>query len=80
MRYVYLLESVAQPARRYVGRTRDFRKRIAAHNAGQSPHTRKHRPWRAVVVIRFEDDDKAEAFELYLKNGSGHAFARRHFW
>jgi len=80
MQYVYLLESVGQPGKRYVGRTKDFRTRIAAHNAGQSPHTRKYRPWRPMVVIRFEDDGKAEAFERYLKKGSGHAFARRHFW
>jgi hypothetical protein len=33
-----------------------------------------------VVVIRFDDDGKAEAFERYLKSGSGHAFARRHLW
>ena len=23
---------------------------------------------------------KADAFESYLKSGSGHAFAKRHFW
>jgi hypothetical protein len=40
----------------------------------------KHRPWKPVVVIRFEDDVKAEAFERYLKFGSGHAFAAKHFW
>ncbi len=80
MRYVYLLESLSHPGKRYVGLTKDFRKRVAAHNAGESPDTRKHRPWRPIVVIRFEDDGKAEAFERYLKGGSGHAFARRHFW
>jgi len=80
MQYVYLLESIRHPGKRYVGRTQDFRARLAAHNAGQSPHTRKYRPWHAVVVIRFEDDGRAEAFERYLKKGSGHAFARRHFW
>jgi hypothetical protein len=35
---------------------------------------------KSVVVIRFEDDAKAEAFERYLKFGSGHAFAAKHFW
>lgn len=33
-----------------------------------------------MVVVRFEDDAKADAFEKYLKHGSGHAFANRHFW
>ncbi len=30
--------------------------------------------------MRFDDDARADAFERYLKSGSGHAFARRHFW
>jgi hypothetical protein len=33
-----------------------------------------------VVAIRFENNRKAQAFEKYLKSGSGHAFAKRHFW
>jgi len=32
------------------------------------------------VAVFFADARKAEAFEPYLKQGSGHAFARRHFW
>jgi hypothetical protein len=33
-----------------------------------------------VIAIRFADDCRADAFEKYLKSGSGHAFANRHFW
>ena len=33
--------------------------------------------WR--VSIGFESKDKAEAFEAYLKTGSGRAFLRRRF-
>jgi predicted GIY-YIG superfamily endonuclease len=80
MRYVYLLQSIPDPSKRYVGITTDFQERLKQHNSGQSPHTATHRPWRPVVVIRFDDDAKAEAFERYLKFGSGHAFAQRHFW
>jgi putative endonuclease len=80
MKYVYLLQSLSDPSQRYVGVTSDFQSRLEQHNAGQSPHTAKFRPWKPVVVVRFEDDDKAEAFERYLKFGSGHAFAHRHFW
>lgn len=79
MKYVYLLRSVSGPDRRYVGVTSDFRRRLKQHNAGDSPHTSKGRPWEPVVVVRFEDDAKAEAFERYLKSGSGHGFAKRHF-
>lgn len=80
MKCVYLLQSLSHPNQRYMGITEDLDGRFKAHNAGQSPHTSKHRPWKCVVAITFTDDRKAEAFETYLKHGSGHAFANRHFW
>ena len=79
-KYVYLLRSLSNTAKRYVGITTNFQERLQQHNAGQSPHTAKSRPWEPVVVIRFEDDQNAKRFERYLKFGSGHAFAKRHFW
>jgi predicted GIY-YIG superfamily endonuclease len=80
MKYVYLLESITHPGKRYVGLTGDFKNRLTEHNDSKSPHTRRYVPWRPVVVVRFESDLKAEAFERYLKSGSGHAFANRHLW
>jgi len=53
---------------------------LAEHNGGKSPHTRKYVPWELVVAVYFADRGKAEAFDRYLKQGSGHAFSRRHFW
>ena len=80
MKYVYPLRRLSYPEKRYVGITSDFQERLKQHNTGQSPHTAKFRPWKPTVVIRFEDDGRAEHFERYLKSGSGHAFANRHFW
>lgn len=80
MRYVYLLESIDQPDKHYVGQSDDLRTRLAAHNAGQSPHTAKFKPWRLVTYLAFTDRGKAAAFERYLKSGSGHAFARKRLW
>ena len=80
MKYVYLLQSISHPEQRYVGLTSDLRKRLAAHNAGKSPHTAKYRPWKIVTYLAFTDDVKAASFEKYLKTGSGRAFANKRFW
>jgi predicted GIY-YIG superfamily endonuclease len=77
MRYVYLLESVDRPDQRYVGLTIDLRKRLAAHNSGQSIHTAKHKPWRLITYVAFADAAKAIAFESYLKSPLGRAFANK---
>jgi len=78
--YVYLLRSVGDPARRYTGVTNDLKARLGEHNAGKSPHTAKFTPWQLVTYIAFSARDQAEAFERYLKSGSGHAFANRRLW
>ena len=80
MKYVYLLKSVSRPEQRYIGSTTDLKARLEQHNQGRVPHTSKFVPWEIHVVIRFKDDRRAEQFERYLKSGSGHAFANRHFW
>jgi putative endonuclease len=75
---VYVLQSERTPGRYYTGLTCDVTLRLAAHNAGRSPHTASGRPWRIDVVIEFADERRATAFEHYLKSGSGVAFAKRH--
>ena len=77
--YVYLLVDVATESHRYNGVTEDLTARLAKHNAGEVPHTAPFRPWKLEVYIAFETKEKATAFEAYLKTGSGHAFANRHF-
>ena len=79
MRYVYLLESGAN-GQRYVGVTSNLRQRLLDHNAGKSPHTSKHVPWKLMTYVAFSDGFKADAFERYLKSGSGHAFAKNRLW
>jgi predicted GIY-YIG superfamily endonuclease len=75
--YVYLLQSEAGPDRFYTGFTEDLEQRLKAHNAGQCPHTSKHRPWRLKTAIAFTDRNRALAFERYLKSPSGRAFAKK---
>jgi len=78
MNYVYILQSVSHPDQIYTGLCNDVDARLSGHNAGQSPHTSKFRPWRLLSYHWFESEDTAVAFERYLKSGSGRAFARRH--
>ena len=80
MHYVYLLESESALGQRYVGVTSDLKRRLADHNAGKSSHTSKYAPWKLVTYVAFSDRQKAEAFEHYLKSGSGHAFAKKRLW
>ncbi len=76
MKYVYILESV-ETERFYTGVTDDLRARLAAHNAGQVPHTSKYKPWRLKTYVSFSDETQAIAFEKYLKSASGRAFAKK---
>ena len=78
-RFVYILRSVGSPERRYVGLTADVSTRLAAHNAGQNPPTARWRPWVIDVCVEFRSEQVAASFEKYLKSGSGHEFAKRHF-
>ena len=78
-RVVYILKSLKTAATYYVGLTSNIEARLAKHNAGLSPHTSEHAPWRHLVVIEFDEEKPAIDFERYLKTGSGREFARRHF-
>jgi putative endonuclease len=80
MYYVYLLQSVPEPSRRYIGFSQDLRQRLRDHNAGKLPTTAKARPWNLITYLGFSSKWQALAFERYLKSGSGHAFAKRRLW
>ena len=78
-RYVYVLLSTVHQNRYYTGLTSNVQARLAAHNEGLSKHTANGRPWNLVTTIEFLDAERAKTFEMYLKSGSGRAFARRYF-
>jgi putative endonuclease len=77
MNYVYILQSLSHPDQFYTGLCQDIHARLAAHNAGQSPHTSKFKPWKLLSFHYFERPETAAAFERYLKSGSGRAFANK---
>jgi putative endonuclease len=78
-RVVYVLKSQHPVPRFYVGVTSTLGERLADHNAGRCPHTKRYRPWVVHVTIEFAEQARALRFERYLKSGSGRAFAVRHF-
>ena len=77
MKYVYILQSLADAERFYTGMTENPDALLKKHNAGQVPHTSKFMPWRIKTFIGFSDEDSAVAFEKYLKSASGRAFAKK---
>jgi putative endonuclease len=79
MFYTYILQSLKYPEQRYIGHTDDLKRRLSEHNAGKCHHTVKFMPWKVHVYIAFKEMNLAQEFERYLKSGSGHAFAKRHF-
>jgi putative endonuclease len=78
-RFVYIIRSVNHPQQRYVGASADVSARLRAHNTGQNRSTAPWKPWFIDVTIEFRTEQIAVRFERFLKSGSGHQFARRHF-
>lgn len=77
MHFVYILQSEVDKDQLYYGKTSDLKNRLQAHNAGQSKHTSKYRPWKIIWYSCFESVSKATDFEAYLKTASGKAFLRK---
>lgn len=80
MYYVYLIKSLQNPDKTYIGYTNNLKHRLDQHNTGGSIYTSDDRPWELVVYLGFKDESKAIAFEKYLKFQSGRAFAQKRLW
>jgi len=80
MYYVYMLRSISHPDQTYIGFSRDLKKRLAAHNSGQSFHISKYKPWMLATYLSCSDKAQALSFEKYLKSHSGKAFASKRLW
>lgn len=77
MHYVYILRSLKDDSL-YAGSTHDLKSRIEKHNKGEVTYSAKKRPWKLVWYCAFLAKKQAIEFEMYLKQGSGFAFARKH--
>jgi predicted GIY-YIG superfamily endonuclease len=76
MFYVYILKSLKFDEK-YTGYTGNLSSRLKKHNKGDVPHTRKFRPWKIIFYAAFKTEEKAIAFEKYLKSHSGIAFRNK---
>ena len=71
MFYTYIPRSINHPDQGYIiGSTTDLRKRIVAHNVGRVPHTAKFSLRMIETYIAFKTEERARAFEIYLKSGT----------
>jgi predicted GIY-YIG superfamily endonuclease len=77
MHFVYILQS-KKDGSLYVGSTENIKRRISDHNAGRAKYSSSKRPYALVWFCGFPSKQAALAFEKYLKQGSGFAFARKH--
>ena len=78
MYYTYILLS-SKSHIFYFGSTKDLKKRLGLHNDGGVKSTKPHTPWKLVWYCAFGVEKQARDFELYLKSGSGKAFAYKRF-
>lgn len=78
MYYTYILLS-SNSHIFYFGSTTNLKERLKLHNTGTVKSTKPHIPWRLVWYCAFETEKQSREFELYLKSGSGKAFAYKRF-
>jgi len=72
--YTYILHS-KKLHHFYIGHSTELKKRLYAHNSGKVVATKFGLPWILVWYGAFSTLKEAKDFELYLKSGSGRAFA-----
>ena len=79
MYFVYILLSINDPKKYYIGVTDNLDNRLKRHNSGCEFYTKSNAPWKLETYIAFDNKQLAYSFERYLKHGSGHAFLKRRF-
>ena len=77
MYYTYIIQS-QQDKSYYTGYTSNLKKQFQKHNEGGQKYSSQKRPFILVWYCGFTEKSKGTAFEKYLKQGSGFAFARKH--
>ena len=76
MYYIYILTN--PQGRKYIGFSEDLKARLSAHQSKSVKTTKTAQSMKLVFYAAFLSKVKALAFEKYLKQGSGFAFANKH--
>lgn len=70
---VYILKSLSNPGKTYVGYTvKMVQARLKEHNDGLSQSTKAYRPWKLLYFETFYCKLCAEKREKFLKSGFGY--------
>ena len=70
---VYLLQSLHNPTKSYVGLTiKPVEERLKQHNSGLSQSTKQSLPWKVVYFEQFYCKLCADKREQFLKSGKGY--------
>ena len=76
MFYVYAISSKVKNYI-YVGLTNNVERRLKELNSGQNKTTKSYKPYKLILVEKFETRVEARSREKYLKSGIGKEFLRR---
>ncbi len=68
--FVYVLRNLSS-GRHYIGSTTDLRRRLADHQRGNTPSTRKRGPWRLAYSEELPDLKAARKREREIKSYKG---------
>ncbi len=63
---MYIMQS-EQTGQYYIGSTKDVATRLAEHNAGKTPSTKSHRPWKVLYTEAYCTLSEARQKERKVK-------------
>ena len=78
MYYVYSIKSLSKKYI-YIGLTNNYKRRIEEHQKGKEKTTRPYRPFKILLIEKFDTRIQARAREKYLKSGSGKEWIKSNF-
>lgn len=81
MFYTYILVSISNPTKTYVGFINSLENRLDAHNhPNNKGHTAKFKPWKLVHFFEFGTKSEAMNKEKWLKSGVGRDWVKQNIF